>query len=292
MKIDLVKLSHVLAVARLRNFSRAAEEIHITQPALSRSIAATERQFGVRIFDRGRGGVAVTPAGAQVIAEAEVLLRQARALEHNVRLYGKGEAGRCSFGMGPLVTELVLADLGRAMFAARPRLQMHVSTKTAAALHRELLADRIECYFAGSHQVPAGPDVDVDAVGTVDIAMMARAGHPLAGSESVALADIAGFPAASSVELPAARQGSGALVCDSYHVLHRLALTSDAIWVSSPQLVGADLAAGRLVRLAVRDWPTLQTEIVVVRQRARTPSPAAAAIVDEVRRLFAALPAA
>lgn len=289
MKIDLVKLSHLLAVARLRNFSRAADEMHITQPALSRSIAATERLFGVRIFDRGRGGVALTPAGAQVVAEAEALLRQARALEHNVRLYGAGEAGRCGFGMGPLVTELVLADLGRVMLAARPRLQMHVSTKTVAALHRELLADRIEFYFASSHQVPAGPDVAVDAIGTIDIAMMARADHPLAAREMVTLEDIAGFPAASSVELSAARQGIGALVCDSYHVLHQLALTSDAIWVSSPQLVGADLAAGRLVRLAVRDWLSLQSEIVVVRLRARTPSPAAAAIVGEVRGLFAAL---
>jgi DNA-binding transcriptional LysR family regulator len=81
MEIDLTKFAYLVTIARTRNFSRAADELRITQPALSRSVAAVEQRFGFKIFDRGRGGVSITPLGALVLKDAETLLRDARAKE-------------------------------------------------------------------------------------------------------------------------------------------------------------------------------------------------------------------
>ena len=111
--MELTRLRHILAVARTGSFSRAAEEERITQPALSRSIAAFEQRHGVILFDRGRGGAHPTPAGRLVIEQARRLLSATNDLERSLRLYGTGEAGRLAFGLGPLLASLFLPGLGQ-----------------------------------------------------------------------------------------------------------------------------------------------------------------------------------
>src|SRR5881397_3804305 len=109
--MDLVKLRHIVAISDTGSFSRAAEDQHITQPALSRSIASFEARYGVRLFDRGRGGVLPTPAGTFVIEQARGLLRGAGELERNLLLYERGAAGSVSFGLGQLMASLILPRL-------------------------------------------------------------------------------------------------------------------------------------------------------------------------------------
>lgn len=74
--MEMTRLRHILAVARTRSFSRAAEEEGITQPALSRSIAAFEQRHGVTLFDRGRGGVHVTRRHARDRAGTQAAIRR------------------------------------------------------------------------------------------------------------------------------------------------------------------------------------------------------------------------
>jgi DNA-binding transcriptional LysR family regulator len=68
--IDQYMLRYFLAVAETGNFSRAAKSVSVTQPTLSAGIAKLERQLGVRLFDRDRQGVALTPAGSHFLARA------------------------------------------------------------------------------------------------------------------------------------------------------------------------------------------------------------------------------
>jgi len=84
MLFDLVRLRHVVALASQRSFTRAAEQLHISQPALSRSISEFERRADVRLFERNRGGIELTAVGRQVVAQAEDLLRSAEAIDLNV----------------------------------------------------------------------------------------------------------------------------------------------------------------------------------------------------------------
>ncbi len=67
MDIDIRLIRHVLMLARHRNFARAAEQLHLSQPALSRSIARLEETLGVALFDRTRDGVIPTDYGRIVI---------------------------------------------------------------------------------------------------------------------------------------------------------------------------------------------------------------------------------
>ena len=67
MTIDIRLLRQVLALSKHRNFARAAESLHISQPALSRSIAGLEQSLGVQLFERTPGGVEPTICGQAVI---------------------------------------------------------------------------------------------------------------------------------------------------------------------------------------------------------------------------------
>src|SRR3954447_3512090 len=74
------RLSYFLAVAREGSFSRAAEALHVAQPAVSRQVALLEAELGVRLLDRSPAGVAVTEAGRRLAERGGALERDALAL--------------------------------------------------------------------------------------------------------------------------------------------------------------------------------------------------------------------
>lgn len=89
----LAHLRYFRAVAEEQHFGRAAVRLRLAQPSLSQRIQRLEREFGVRLFDRGRGGAVLTPAGRLVLAQAEPLLDAADRLQSVVGRLQDGEAG-------------------------------------------------------------------------------------------------------------------------------------------------------------------------------------------------------
>lgn len=294
MDVELGKLNQLLAIARAGSFSRAAEALNITQPALSRSVAALEDRFGFRIFERGRGGARPTVVGALVLADAEALVREARTLGQNLHLYARGEAGKVAFGMGPLIASLALGRLAAQMMTSRPRLQMRCSVKSADVLLRELSDGAVEMVFCTTEQVAAAPEIVVQPLGCVVLAQIVRAGHPLVGRTGLTLTDVVAYPIAHSAHSQAEVlhaepqfEGAGALFCDNYEILRQVVLDTDAVWMSSPQMVSQDIAAGRMVQLEVADMPPRRSEVGVARLKGRASSPAASAIIDRVAQILA-----
>lgn len=286
--MDLTRLRHIVAVARNRSFSRAAEEEGITQPALSRSIAAFEQRYGIKLFDRGRGGVHPTAAGLHVIGQANKLLTASSDLERSLKRFPDGEAGTIAFGLGPLLSGLFLPRLASVLLSDFPGLQILTLTRTPNQLVTELLADRIEMILGNSWNLGRVPGTELERLGQLRIAVMVRAGHPLARSESVSLAELEQYPVASAVELPPGSVGAaGSFVCDNFHVLRDAVLRTDCSWMSSPAFLADDLRAGTMRRLEVSDLQAVDSDICLVSKRGRTPSPAARAVTEGVRTLLA-----
>jgi DNA-binding transcriptional LysR family regulator len=289
--MELTRLRHIVAVARNRSFSRAAEEEGITQPALSRSIAAFEQRHGVTLFDRGRGGVHATAAGLLVIDQAQKLLAAASDLERSLKRYPGGEAGRIAFGLGPLLASLFLPRLGGSLLRAYPGLQILTLIRPPTQLIAELLGDRIEMIVGNNWSLGRVPGTELERLGALDIAVMARAGHPLAHAASVSLAELEAYPVASAIELPTGGMSgsAGSFVCDNFHVLRETVLRTDCVWMSSPAFLADDLREGRMAQLAVVDLAPGPSDICLVFKRGRTRSPVAVAVADEVRAMLAAM---
>jgi DNA-binding transcriptional LysR family regulator len=290
MKADLNRLRHIVTIDRTRSFTRAAEELLITQPALSRSIAGFEDYYGVRLFDRGRGGVVPTAVGKLIIAEARRVLETTRDFEHNLMLYGSGKAGRIAIGFGPLTASLIVPPLGRHILAEHPGLHFHASIKHASDLLRQLLDDEIEMIFANSFTIQDSREVAAQPIGTLELLPFVRSGHPLAGKANCPIGDLNAYPAASAAELPTIGLTGkvGAVVCDNYHILRDLLLSTDCICLGTHGLFDDDIAKGRLVTLDVADMNTVQNRISVVRRRGRTIPPISADAIEFVRGLFPA----
>lgn len=287
MKYDLRKLAQMVSVARAGSFSRAAEELHITQPALSRNIAALERELGIRVFERGRAGASLTQVGALAVEAAESLLRHADGLAHNLSLLRSGDAGRLAFGMGPMLGSLVLPGLGREFLSRRPLLRLRAVIKSAEELQRELLNDRIELFYSGIQQLPVSRLLQVEHIARLPIAHVVRAGHPLAVQSRVGSGELQAFPLLSGVEMPTDIAGSGELVCDNYHILREAALHSDGIWITSPLMIEEDLATGALRELRLSSPErTRFTDICQVSRTGFELSPAAEHVRDYLRKRF------
>lgn len=304
MDLDLKRLHQVMTIVRTGSISRAAEELHLTQPALSRSISALEDKYDVRIFDRGRGGATLTAAGKLIVAEAEPLLRQARSVEHNFRLYSSGEAGRIAFGMGPLIASLLLPSLSLHFLQSRPNLHVQSVVKSANVMYQDLLDDQLEIFFCVEKQIASPPDITYEWVGEIDIALMARADHPLhqstgnqsTGNQSTDTSldhtEVAAYPVLTGAEtsMMAHSGASGSFVCDNYHILRDIALQSDAVWVSSPQLVSRELSEGLFKILPVIHRSMgVSLPVYMVSREANKLTPIATAIRDYVQHYLADL---
>ena len=287
METNLARLRHIVAVARTASFSQAAEEEGISQPALSRSIQAFERKHGVRLFDRGRAGVSLTPAGVLVVDQARGMLSAASELERSLRLYGKGEAGRVGVGFGPLMGALLVPALGSALLRARPNLQLVAVVRPGGELLEKLADGTIEMIVGNNWQLAGAPGLMQERVADTTITMVVRRGHPLAGRSALGAGELAAYPSAAPMELPRRdmHQGGG-IIIDNYSVLREVTLATDCIWMTAPAFIAAELASGELVELDLAEPAARVNEISLIHRRGHTRSPAAQAVAQEVRRLL------
>jgi DNA-binding transcriptional LysR family regulator len=142
--LDLRRLQYFVEVADQRGFIRAAYRLHMTQPALSRQIAALESELGVKLFSRSRAGTALTTAGVELLERTRNLLRSASELERDARVLGRRPA-RFVVGFMPGVDAGALIDAFR---RARPEVDVvpiFTSTTTQAPFLTDGRADVVFC---------------------------------------------------------------------------------------------------------------------------------------------------
>jgi DNA-binding transcriptional LysR family regulator len=290
MDLSVTKLQQLVCVARSGSFSKAALELHLSQPALSRSIAAMEERYGFKIFNRLGHGVQLTAAGEQVIADAEPLLRSMRAFDHNLRLFGEGKTGGLHIGMSPLLASEVLADLAREFFLPGSSVQLQVMVRPGADLLDALRNDAIELFFFPEGHIEPSAELEIVPLGQVEPICVVRAGHPLAGRHGLSLSDLGDYPWASSIDPPAGtkHRSKARFVCDNYHILRDTLLSSDLICICSLGFIARELEQGLLQPIRVSDLPLTLTTIYMARLRGRMSSPlaieATARMTDHLHR--------
>jgi len=128
--IDLRLWRQFVAVAEELHFGRAAQRLHITQPPLTQAIALLEGRLGVRLFDRTKRSVKLTPAGAALVPEARDLLARAAALPAHARAAAHGESGRLKLAFVSTVGFGLLPRWVRAFRAQWPQVQFELIEAT------------------------------------------------------------------------------------------------------------------------------------------------------------------
>lgn len=142
--MDLRRIRHFVALAETLNFRRAAERLHMAQPPLTVSIRKLEDELGARLFDRGSGGVALTPSGRALLAEARKLLFHGAQLGAIARSVLDGSGGTLRIGFVGTSTWGLLQTLVPLFRAAHPGVELVLQEATSVAILQLLEAHALD----------------------------------------------------------------------------------------------------------------------------------------------------
>lgn len=254
--MDLRSLRYLVVLSRHLNYTKAAEELGIGQPALSRSIQAIERRMNTRLFDRDRGGVHLTRIGRNLTARGEALLREADELDRMLERSSKADEGEVAFGVGHVPAESLLSRFLKNMFTDHPKLLLNIAVRSPMALLDLLLAEKIDFFICAEGLIPETAPVRRAVLGSVATAFIVRPGHPLLTYKARAprkkqnlIFPLIASTAPISIELlPAYMRpylSHEIHIIENYSLLASITEHSDAIWLASTLLVG-EARVGRL----------------------------------------------
>jgi DNA-binding transcriptional LysR family regulator len=132
MEIRLLK--YVLAVYKNKSFTKAAEELHIAQPSLSKQIAKLEHEFGIKLFYRGHGKVEPTLDGLRFVDQAEKILRMQNDLERELYERKQGVGGELIIGSTPVTGGRILPPLLQAFSERYPNVAIRLVEESTEEL--------------------------------------------------------------------------------------------------------------------------------------------------------------
>jgi DNA-binding transcriptional LysR family regulator len=285
------RMKHLVVLSEEGHFGRAAERLHLTQSALSRSVMAAEEELGLLLFDRGGLQVRCTDAGAFVIERARKLLFEGRNFSRDIDLYRNRQIGELAFGVGPFPAMSLAPQLVIEMRRCFPGVHARVEVNNWRFLLEHLRAEELDFFLADKRNIPPAPDLVMREIVQLDGAFYVRAGHPILEIENPDYARLFEQYGLATIRLPAGvvqllaknlgmSEGGRipiALECDDLHFVRKVALSSDVILAYPTRDASADVRAGVLKQLNV---PTISSETGIVSLKGRSFSLAAQFAID------------
>ena len=300
--MDLRKLRHFVVLAEELNFSRAAEKVHLTQSALSRSIFSLEQVLGARLFDRSNNNVLLTPVGKILLKRAQSLLLDLGSLKQEVHLMAEGETGDISMGVGPFPGSILMPSILTELVREKPRVRVDVEINNPRHLLEHLLHEQIEFFVADLLAIPPDARTSIRPLGRLYLGLVARAAHPLVQKGEITPSDIVNYPLVavrmSGPLLKAILQYLGvseekelrlSVVCDNPTLLEFVTRNSDAIAITTIATGHREIENGYLAVLPTAKHPDFFSELGVVSLKGRTQSPSALWLIERIRELTSEL---
>jgi DNA-binding transcriptional LysR family regulator len=188
--VELRQLEAFVTVAAELHFGRAAERLHLAPPTLSELIRRLERDLGTPLFTRTTRRVAMTSAGAELLARAKVILDEVAAADAAVRRVAAGEAGTIRLGITPPVAPVLVPHLISRFAAEAPQVTVEVQRMWLPAMTDALIAGRIDVAMTCG-LIPAPEGIANEVFCAEPLLAGLRPGHRLAGQDTIALPDLA-----------------------------------------------------------------------------------------------------
>lgn len=190
--MEIHQLRYFLAVAAARNFSRAAERCHVSQPSLSQQIIKLEEELGERLFERGAREVRTTAAGELFRPHAERALAELVQAREAIDAARGRLRGRVALGVIPTVAPYYLPGMLRAFTARHPEVEVVVTEATTAQLMRAVESRELDLALLSLPVVGRG--LVATEVFTEALWLALPRDHALATREAVKLAELAEEP--------------------------------------------------------------------------------------------------
>lgn len=277
------------------SFSQAAEELEISQPAVSFQIRALEQKLGHRLLDRSGRRVSLTEPGEVVYRYARRMIGMEAEMERELGEVGTKVAGRLMMGSTAGPAELLLPRLLGAFHRTYPEVRVSLVVTDTQSVCDRVLDDELEIGVVGAGRTQRG--LEFESFLRDELVLIVPPGHALDGREAVTLEELADEPMLFQQEgsgvrqaLEAAMRGSGLRDRD-LNVQMELGLQQSVkaavldgfgITVISRLAVERELADGLLVAVPF-EQPGISRDFSIVRHAGRTPRRLATAFLEFAR---------
>ncbi|MGA1067290.1 MAG: LysR substrate-binding domain-containing protein [Burkholderiaceae bacterium] len=181
--MTLTELKYIVALARERHFGRAAAACHVSQPTLSVGIKKLEDELELKLFERNANDISVTPLGAEVIRQAQVVLEQSQAIKEIAKRGKDPLAGPLRLGVIYTIGPYLLPDLVKRVIDLTPQMPLILQENFTVKLLEQLRSGDIDCAILAE----PFPDTNLETLPLYDEPFLAAlpAHHPLANSDNI-----------------------------------------------------------------------------------------------------------
>jgi LysR family hydrogen peroxide-inducible transcriptional activator len=186
--LSLRQLEYIVAVADTLGFHKAAVSCHVSQPTLSAQVQLLEGVLGVRLFERDRRRVLVTPAGAEIVARARRVLLETEDLIGAATRVQAPFAGTLRIGVIPTLAPYLLPEVTPAMTKRYPELALVFQEEKTSEVVRGLAEGALDAGIAAL-EADLG-ELGYAAIARDEFVLALPKGHPLAKKKQVALSEL------------------------------------------------------------------------------------------------------
>lgn len=293
--MNLRKFHHLLAVIDNQNMRAAAEAVHLSQPALSRSLKSLEDELGITLLDRSYGKVLPTAYSAQVIQHIRSVTSEARALSELVRRIKGLDEGEIRIGIGPFAAT-VLGSIIRELVERHPQLSLQIQVRHPTLLIEFLLQGRLDLIVCDSRYLEDEGIFSSIRLPGQPLAFAASHDHPLRQREGLQLSHLSGYPIFGPflpTEWLTALRSLGlnyapGVDCDDTNLLLELAATTKAV-VFLPELAisSANAKSWKVAGLPLELPIEPYSHPCIFHRHGKTLGPASTLLINLIRDSFA-----
>lgn len=290
---ELRHLRAFLKIAETRNFTRAANELHVSQSALTVQVQQLEESLGVQLFDRNKRGVTLTAAGRDVFGPLERLFNDAQAIVEHARDLSSASSGFVTIAALPTVCAGLLPQLIRTFIEDHPGIRVQIKDVVAERVREAVLKREVDFGIGTRHGRVA--DLRATPLFHDRLVVFTPVHHPLSTKRKISLREAAAYglilPSRNSsvreaVEAIAHRER---LALDMRHETSfmptALALVRVGLGIAILPESAAGSGTAEFVRIPLNNSSSTR-QIELLQRSGATLSPAAEALVHHLLRNF------
>lgn len=193
--MNLEQLQSFVEVARVGNFTRAAENLHLAQPSLSRQIAALEQDLGADLFRRARGRSTLTPAGDSLLPLARRMLADAETVRRELGELAGLQRGSVRLGATPTLCVSLVAEVLSTFHADYPGIELHLSEQGSRRLLDELAGGELDLALITTSDAASTERFVVAPLLVEELVVVSSSRlAPLTDRDALSLAEVARLP--------------------------------------------------------------------------------------------------
>jgi len=276
---------HVLVLAELGSFARAASVPHLSQSAPSRSIQMVEQKVGAALFLRSAAGVVPTDIGRVLVQRARQVVQMAEEIEQEVLSNRTLQTGQLCVGAGPFPIETIITPALTRFISTHPLVSVRLHLADWDVLLARLRSRELDFFVAEISTLHREPDLVVEPLSEHALYFVGRRDHPLARRKGVKPGDTFAFPFAAPARIPPrllapmlaakTRSTDGAALarpfptieCNVVSAVKRVVKGSDTLTALTLSCMAVELQDRRLTLIGSEPWMSVHYGVVSLKDR-------------------------